>query len=55
LAGYIADLPTPFDENGVFDPAAFAKLCERQIQAASQRLWPGTAAVRDTCKISLRR
>jgi hypothetical protein len=27
--------------NGVIDLAAFAKPCERQIQAASQRLWPG--------------
>jgi 4-hydroxy-tetrahydrodipicolinate synthase len=33
LAGYIPDLPTPFDEKGVVDLAAFAKLCERQIEA----------------------
>jgi 4-hydroxy-tetrahydrodipicolinate synthase len=33
LAGYIADLPTPFDETGKLDLAAFARLCERQIQA----------------------
>jgi len=33
LAGYIPDLPTPFDEAGAIDLAAFAKLCERQIQA----------------------
>jgi 4-hydroxy-tetrahydrodipicolinate synthase len=31
LAGYIPDLPTPFDESGAVDLAAFAKLCERQI------------------------
>jgi len=33
LVGYIPDLPTPFDETGAIDLAAFAKLCERQIQA----------------------
>jgi 4-hydroxy-tetrahydrodipicolinate synthase len=33
LAGYIPDLPTPFDETGAFDREAFAKLCERQIAA----------------------
>ena len=33
LAGYIPDLPTPFDEHGAVDLAAFAGLCERQIRA----------------------
>jgi 4-hydroxy-tetrahydrodipicolinate synthase len=33
LAGYIPDLPTPFDAAGEIDLAAFAKLCERQIRA----------------------
>jgi 4-hydroxy-tetrahydrodipicolinate synthase len=33
LAGYIPDIPTPFDEKGRVDLAAFAKLCERQIEA----------------------
>ena len=33
LAGYIADIPTPFDDNGGIDLAAFAGLCERQIRA----------------------
>jgi 4-hydroxy-tetrahydrodipicolinate synthase len=33
LAGYIPDLPTPFDENDRIDLAAFARLCERQIEA----------------------
>ena len=33
LVGYIPDLPTPFDENDRIDLAAFAKLCERQIEA----------------------
>jgi 4-hydroxy-tetrahydrodipicolinate synthase len=31
LAGYIPDLPTPFDESGAVDLEAFARLCERQI------------------------
>ncbi len=33
LAGYIPDIPTPFGENGALDLAAFATLCERQINA----------------------
>src|SRR5216684_2509905 len=33
LAGYIADLPTPFDDNDRIDLTAFARLCERQIEA----------------------
>jgi 4-hydroxy-tetrahydrodipicolinate synthase len=33
LAGYIPDLPTPFDENDRIDLTAFARLCERQIEA----------------------
>jgi 4-hydroxy-tetrahydrodipicolinate synthase len=33
LSGYIADLPTPFDEEGNPDLTAFARLCERQIEA----------------------
>src|SRR5882762_1795882 len=33
LAGYIPDLPTPFDENDRIDLPAFARLCERQIEA----------------------
>lgn len=33
LAGYIPDLPTPFDESGELDLIAFANLCERQIAA----------------------
>lgn len=35
LAGYIPDLPTPFDQTGAIDFSAFAKLCERQIAAAA--------------------
>jgi 4-hydroxy-tetrahydrodipicolinate synthase len=33
LAGYIPDLPTPFDDNDRIDLTAFARLCERQIEA----------------------
>jgi 4-hydroxy-tetrahydrodipicolinate synthase len=33
LAGCIPDIPTPFDDNGALDLAAFAGLCERQIRA----------------------
>ena len=33
LSGYIPDLPTPFDERGAVDLAAFRRLCERQIAA----------------------
>jgi 4-hydroxy-tetrahydrodipicolinate synthase len=33
LAGYRPDVPTPFDDRGAIDVAAFAKLCERQIEA----------------------
>ena len=33
LAGFIPDLPTPFDEAGAIDLAAFEGLCERQIKA----------------------
>ena len=37
LAGYIPDIPTPFDDNGALDLAAFAGLCERQIRAATTK------------------
>src|SRR5258705_7544791 len=33
LGGYIPDLPPPFDENDRIDLPAFARLCERQIEA----------------------
>src|ERR1700709_2504927 len=38
LAGYIPDLPTPFDENDRIDLTAFARLCQRQID-------PGVSAI----------
>jgi 4-hydroxy-tetrahydrodipicolinate synthase len=33
LAGYIPDVPTPFDQTGAVDLKAFAGLCERQMRA----------------------
>ncbi len=44
LAGYIADLPTPFDEEGELDLAAFARLCERQIEAGVSAIVVGETA-----------
>jgi 4-hydroxy-tetrahydrodipicolinate synthase len=44
LAGYIPDLPTPFDETGAVDLAAFEKLCERQIEAGVPAMVVGETA-----------
>src|SRR6202521_1723943 len=44
LAGYIPDLPTPFDEEGKLDPAAFARLCQRQINAGVSAVVVGETA-----------
>ena len=44
LAGYIPDLPTPFDESDRLDLAAFAKLCERQIEANVSAIVVGETA-----------
>src|SRR3981081_1481191 len=44
LAGYIPDLPTPFDEDDRIDLAAFSKLCERQIEAAVSAIVVGETA-----------
>src|SRR5450631_996872 len=41
LAGYIPDLPTPFDESGAIDLTAFASLCERQIKAGVSAIVAG--------------
>jgi 4-hydroxy-tetrahydrodipicolinate synthase len=41
LAGYIPDLPTPFDEAGHLDLPAFAGLCERQIVAGASAIIVG--------------
>jgi 4-hydroxy-tetrahydrodipicolinate synthase len=44
LAGFIPDLPTPFDEAGEIDLAAFARLCERQIEAGVSAIVAGETA-----------
>jgi 4-hydroxy-tetrahydrodipicolinate synthase len=44
LAGYIPDLPTPFDEDDRIDLAAFSKLCERQIEAGVSAIVVGETA-----------
>jgi len=44
LAGYIPDLPTPFDERDGIDLTAFAKLCERQIEAEVSAIVVGETA-----------
>jgi 4-hydroxy-tetrahydrodipicolinate synthase len=44
LTGYIPDLPTPFDENDGIDLTAFAKLCERQIEAGVSAIVVGETA-----------
>jgi 4-hydroxy-tetrahydrodipicolinate synthase len=41
LTGYIPDLPTPFDRAGEIELTAFAKLCERQIQAGVSAIVAG--------------
>ena len=44
LAGYIADLPTPFDDDDRIDLTAFARLCERQIEAGASAIVVGETA-----------
>jgi 4-hydroxy-tetrahydrodipicolinate synthase len=44
LAGAIPDLPTPFDNSDRIDLAAFARLCERQIQAGVSAIVAGETA-----------
>src|SRR6202163_821654 len=44
LAGYIPDLPTPFDDNDRIDLTAFARLCERQIEAGVSAIVVGETA-----------
>jgi 4-hydroxy-tetrahydrodipicolinate synthase len=44
LAGYIPDLPTPFDENGELDLAAFARIFQRQIEAGVSAIVVGETA-----------
>jgi 4-hydroxy-tetrahydrodipicolinate synthase len=44
LSGFIPDLPTPFDEKGNLDLAAFETLCERQIEAGVLAIVVGETA-----------
>lgn len=44
LAGFIPDLPTPFNPRGEIDPEAFGRLCERQIAAGATALVVGETA-----------
>jgi 4-hydroxy-tetrahydrodipicolinate synthase len=44
LAGYIADLPTPFDDDGGVDLAGLTRLCERQIEAGVSAIVVGETA-----------
>src|SRR5882757_10724430 len=44
LAGYIPDLPTPLDDRDRVDLAAFAQLCERQIDAGVTAIVVGETA-----------
>jgi len=44
LAGTIADLPTPFDDDGGIDLVALARLCERQIEAGASAIVVGETA-----------
>ena len=44
LSGFIPDLPTPFDEGDRLDLTAFARLCERQIDAGVTAIVVGETA-----------
>src|SRR6202166_1236356 len=44
LSGYIPALPTPSDEADNLDLAAFARLCERQIEAGASAIVVGETA-----------
>ena len=44
LAGYMSDLPTPFDADAELDLNAFATLCERQIDASASAIIVGETA-----------
>ena len=44
LAGYMTDLPTPFDADAELDLDAFATLCERQIDAGASAIIVGETA-----------
>jgi 4-hydroxy-tetrahydrodipicolinate synthase len=44
LTGYIADLPTPFEQDAELDLEAFVALCERQIDAGASAIIVGETA-----------
>src|SRR6266436_3837385 len=44
LSGYIPDLPSPLDDDDRMDLAAFARLCERQIEAGVSAMVVGETA-----------
>src|ERR1700682_3255782 len=44
LAGYIADLPSPFDDDDRIDLTALAQLFERQIEAGASAIVVGESA-----------
>ena len=44
FTGCLADLPTPFDQDGDVDAKAFARLCERQVAAGTPALVIGETA-----------
>src|SRR5271168_1737003 len=44
LAGYIPDLPTPFDAADNLDLLAFAAICQRQIEAGASAIVVGETA-----------
>jgi 4-hydroxy-tetrahydrodipicolinate synthase len=44
LSGFMPDLPTPFDEADRLDLTAFARLCERQIEAGVPAIVVGETA-----------
>jgi 4-hydroxy-tetrahydrodipicolinate synthase len=46
LAGFIPDLPTPFDQNDKIDLASFKRLCERQIDTGTTALVVGKRPVK---------
>ena len=41
LSGFIADLPTPFDDDGGIDWPAFETLCEYQIRSGATAMVVG--------------
>ena len=48
LGGFIADLPTPFDDNDRIDWPAFERLCERQIASGATAIVVGETMGEDS-------